>query len=648
MTALPNLAVARPFPIVIVGHIDHGKSTLIGRLLNDTGTIPKERVEAVQAASKARGRDMEWAYLLDGFQAERDRGITIDSARIRFASQKRTYTIIDAPGHREFLKNMITGAASAEAAVLVIDVHEGLAQQTKRHAHLLNLLGVRRLIVAVNKMDLVGGDQAAFDGIETEIRAYLADLGVTPEIVLPMAARQGHNVVTTSDLTPWYEGPTLVEILDALPPQALVEHLPLRLPVQDVYDFTGPKPAIVGRVESGHLRPGDRLLFQPSGQTATVAVLEGWNGKAGDHATAGRSVAITLDTDFAVARGDVAMSPDTAVAPSDAVDAAVFWFAATPLSAGREYTLKTHTARYQVTVAGVDNVIDSDSLIASAAGEIGEAGIGHVVLKCDTPMVLEAFTANRNLGRFVLLDGYETVGGGIVLAAAAGTPAVAAQPVAHRADVADPAPVEEERVAANANIFRVAGHVPPAARATVFGHKGGILWFAGLSGSGKSTIAYQLEQRLIERGQHAFVLDGDNLRHGVSAGLGFSPEDRAEHNRRAGEVAALFADAGVIAIVALISPYRADRAAVRAMRPYAFHEIFIDAPLEVCQERDPKGLYAKAAAGEIPEFTGVSAPFERPEAPDLTLETGSATVEQSVGALLDYVDRQLTDASNAA
>lgn len=633
MTALPHLAAARPFPIVIVGHIDHGKSTLIGRLLNDTGTIPKERVEAVKAASKRRGRDMEWAYLLDGFQAERDRGITIDSARIRFASQKRTYTIIDAPGHREFLKNMITGAASAEAAVLVIDVAEGLAQQTRRHAHLLNLLGVRRLIVAVNKMDLVEGAEAAFDGINKEIRAYLGDLGITPEVVLPMAARRGHNVVTTSDLTPWYDGPTLVEVLDDLPPQALVEHLPLRLPVQDVYDFTGPQPAVVGRVESGHVRPGDRLIFQPSGQTTSVAALETWNGRPEDHAAAGRSVAITLDTPLQVTRGDVAMSVDAAIQPSEAIDAAVFWFAAAPLSTGKQYTLKTHTARYEVTVGIVDNVIDSDSLVASSAGQIGEAGIGHVVFHCDMPMVLEAFATNRGLGRFVLMDGFETVGGGIVLAAPA---------VAHATE--KPAPAD----AAVSNIFRVAGNVPPAARATAFGHKGGILWFTGLSGSGKSTIAYQLEQRLIERGQHAFVLDGDNLRHGISAGLGFNPDDRAEHNRRAGQVASLFADAGVIAIVALISPHRADRANVRAMRPDAFHEIFVDAPLEVCQERDPKGLYAKAINGEIPEFTGISAPFERPESPDLVLDTSTATAEESVAALLDYVDRYLTDISNAA
>ncbi len=615
MTAMPDLAAARPFPIVIVGHVDHGKSTLTGRLLHDTGSIPPSRVEAVRAASERRGKTMEWAFLLDGFQTERDRAITIDTARIRFRSRRRSYMIIDAPGHKEFLKNMITGAASAQAAVLVIDVAEGLAEQTKRHAHLLHLLGIGRVIVAVNKMDAVGYDRAAFDSVARDIRAYLADLGVAPDKLLPIAAREGANIVSRSAAMPWYNGPTLMAVLDDLPESAADDSRPLRLPIQDVYDF-GDGQSIIGRVESGRVRIGDDLIIQPSSRPAKVGSLQGWRGNPGEGAPAGRSIAITLDPPQQVQRGDVVATLDAAPAAVKNVRATVFWFGEQPLRLGATYTLKAHTARYPVTVTAIEDVVDSDTLVAAKGDAIPQAGIGRLLLESSEPMVLESFASNPQLGRFVLLSGYQTVGGGTITDAGVAPAGVA-------------------------NLFPKVGQVAPQDRAALFGHRGAVLWLTGLSGAGKSTIAYEVERHLLDAGMHAYVLDGDNIRRGLSAGLGFSAAERSEHIRRVGAAAGLFADAGVVVLVAAISPSRQDRAGIRATCPDYFHEIFVDAPLEVCEARDPKQLYQRARRGEIPEFTGISAPFERPETPELRLDTAGQNLAACADELVAYVDGQV-------
>ena len=614
MTAMPTIAA--PYPIVIVGHVDHGKSTLAGRLLHDTGSISPTRVEAARAASQRRGKTMEWAFLLDGFQAERDRAITIDTARIRFRSRLREYTIIDAPGHKEFIKNMITGAASAQAAVLVIDVAEGLAEQTTRHAHLLQLLGIARVIVAVNKMDTVGYDQQAFENIAADIRNYLTGLGVTPEHVLPIAARAGANIVSPGDTMPWYDGPTLIECLDAMPAVAADESRPLRLPIQDVYEFGG-NQSIIGRVESGRLKVGDNLVIQPSSRPARVVSLAGWQGDTDHGAPAGRSVAITLDHPQPVQRGEVLATLEAAPSPVHSLRASVFWFGEQPLRLGATYTLKAHTARYPVTVIAIEAVVDSQTLASATDDAIPQAGIGRVLLESTEPMVLETFASNPRLGRFVLLSGFETVGGGTV------------------SDVAI-AP------ASNVNLFPTASQVPAQDRAALFGHRGAVLWLTGLSGAGKSTIAYAVERELLAQGLHAYVLDGDNIRRGLSAGLGFSPEERSEHIRRIAAAAGLFADAGIIVLVAAISPSRRDRDRARAASPGYFHEVFVDAPLAVCEARDPKQLYQRARRGEIADFTGISAPFEPPDAPDLHLDTDRQDLDACVDALLVYVTRQVS------
>ncbi len=615
MTVMPNIAAAAPYPIVIVGHVDHGKSTLTGRLLHDTGSLPPSRVEAARAASQRRGKTMEWAFLLDGFQAERDRAITIDTARIRFRSRRRHYTIIDAPGHKEFLKNMITGAASAQAAILVIDVAEGLAEQTTRHAHLLHLLGIGRVIVAISKMDIVGYDQAAFEKVAHDIRAYLTDLGILPAQLLPVAAREGANIVERGNTMPWYRGPTLIEALDALPKSAAEESRPLRLPVQDVYDF-GAGQSIIGRVESGRLKVGDSLIIQPSSRPAKVASLEGSSGDPAQGVAAGRSVAITLERPLPVRRGEVVSALAAALTPVRNLRATVFWFGEQPLRLGATYELKAHTARYPVTVTAIEDVIDSATLSAAEGDSIPQAGIGRLLLESSEPMILETFADNPRLGRFVLLSGFETVGGGTVSQVA----------------VAPPGP---------ADLFPTGSKISPRDRAAAFGHHGAVFWLTGLSGAGKSTIAYAAEQGLVDAGLHAYVLDGDNIRRGLSAGLGFSPDERSEHIRRIGAAAGLFADAGIVVMVAAISPSAEDRARIRAAYPGHFHEIFVDAPLEVCEARDPKQLYRRARLGEIADFTGISAPFEPPDVPDLRLDSSNRDIATCAHDLVAYIQRQV-------
>jgi bifunctional enzyme CysN/CysC len=614
-----------PLHIVVVGHVDHGKSTLVGRLLHDTGSLPDGKVEAVRAASARRGVPFEWAFLLDALQAERDQGITIDTTRIRLKTPGRDTVVIDAPGHKEFLKNMISGAANADAALLVVDAVEGVREQTRRHAYLLHLLGLRQVVVAVNKMDAVGWDAARFVAVKAEIEGYLAGIGVPSGAVIPISAREGANVAARTGAAPWHDGPTVVEALAGLAPAANPAEMPLRFPVQDVLKLDE-RRIVIGRIESGRLKVGDSLLFSPSGKTARVASIEGWKAAPTIAAGAGQAVGITLDDHIFVERGHVASPPTAAPTETTAVRARVFWLGAAPLAVGNRYRLRLATAEYQVEVAAVDKAIDVESLAAGSATEIGRNGVAEVVLRSRGLMALDRFADNPRTGRFVLVDGHDVAGGGIVIGDG----------------------VEEGRArrpVKSANLFPVGHRVAPETRWIVNAHKGAVIWLTGLSAAGKSTIAMEVEQHLVRRGRQAFVLDGDNVRQGLNADLGFSPEDRTENIRRVGEVAHLFAQAGMIVITAFISPYRADRDRVRAINPAAFHEVFVHAELGECRRRDPKGLYAKALKGEIPEFTGVSAPYEAPLTPELVIDTSGRNAAHSAAELLAYIERTLAHAA---
>ena len=621
--------------IAIVGHVDHGKSTLVGRLLHDTNTLPDGKVEAIQKMCERRGMDFEWAFVMDAFQAERDQAITIDAAHIWFSTKKRDYVIVDAPGHREFVKNMVSGAASCSAALLVIDAGEGVREQSRRHAYFLHLLGLTRIVIAVNKMDAVDFDEARFGVVEADIRDYLDELGITPSHVVPVSARDGDNIAIRSDRCDWYSGPTVTEALDTITLPQVDSAAPLRMPVQDIYHFDD-RRIVAGRIESGSLKVGDELLFSPSNKRVRLRCIESWPDNDGrSSAEAGQSVGLQLDEQIFVERGEVISHVVTPPLESNVFRGHLFWLGHEPLTTGKQYKLKLGTLEAPVTVQSIDRVIDIDDLAMTEAAS-GEAviernGVGEVVLRSRAMLALDEFTTNQRTGRFVLVDGYDIAGGGII--SMRGYPD-------QRQLITDK----------SSNLTAVDYGISDVARQQRNGHRGGVVWFTGLSGSGKTTIALEAEKQLFQKGYQVYVLDGDNVRSGLNANLSFSPEDRAENIRRVGEVAALFADAGFVVLTAFISPYRSDRVRAREAAERkangAFREVFVKASLAVCEGRDPKGLYRKARAGDIPEFTGISAPYEAPEEQELIIDTDGQTVDQSVAALVDHIEKNFSTSDN--
>jgi bifunctional enzyme CysN/CysC len=604
---------------VIVGHVDHGKSSLVGRLFYDTGSLPEGKYEAIKAMCERRGMPFEWAFLMDSFQSERDQGITIDTAQIWFKTAKRDYVIIDAPGHREFIKNMITGASSADAALLLIDAGHGIQQQSRFHGYLLHLLGIRQIAVVVNKMDLVGWSKNRFDEIQGAYSGYLAGIGVTADQFIPISAREGATIAHRHPQLSWYQGPTVIEALDGFRPSLRAAELPLRLPIQDIYKFDE-RRILVGRIESGRLRVGDRVLFSPSNKTTIVASIEGWNEPPILEAQAGQSVGFTLDEQLFVERGEIVSHVENPPVETNVFRARLFWLGHQPLKAGDQYRLKLATREVPVTVQQIERVIDADSLSVLTGAEVARHGIGEAILRSRGMLALDEAARLARTGRFALSDGQNILAGGLI-------------------DMHG-YPDQRQAVTVRAtNIYKEAHRITATMRSARHGHAGGVLWLTGLSGAGKSTIAMEVERRLFNKGYQVYVLDGDNVRHGLNANLGFSPEDRAENIRRVGEVASLFADAGLIVITAFISPYRADRQRARSAAGESFHEIYIRADLATCEIRDPKGLYKKARRGEITDFTGITAPYEEPETAELIIDTTRESAEESAQTIVDYVER---------
>ena len=599
----------RVLAIVIVGHVDHGKSTLIGRLLYETGSLPDGKFDEILASSKRRGVPIEWSFVLDALQAERDQAITIDTTRVWFRHDGRRYAIIDAPGHRQFIANMLSGAAEADAAILLVDVTEGVSEQTRRHAYLLGLLGIEQVVVAINKMDAAGYDRTAFRRVAAEIRAHLAELDITPAAIVPISAREGDSLIARSPRMPWYTGATIVEMLAGFTPAAPRTDAPLRLRVQDVYRF-GTRRIIAGRIESGRLAQGDVIAVAPAGTTARVASIERWPDPGPPVALAGESIGFTLETPVYVDRGDLITRVGEGPARALAFDVALFWLAEEPPVPGERLRVQFGPTEARVTLEAITRVIDTRSLETAAAA--GQYTVLEARLRSTALLALD--TRETGSPRCVVLRGSEVVAGGIVRAI-----------------------VDETR---SSNLTPHAHLVSRDERAERRGHRGAVLWMTGLSGSGKSTLAMALERRLFERGMNVYVLDGDNIRAGINRDLGFSPDDRTENIRRVGEVAALFADAGIIAIAAFISPLARDRQTAREAAGNAFHEISLTADLAACEARDVKGLYARARRGEIAEFTGVSAPYEAPEHPDLLLDTGHDSFETNLERLVEYTLEQ--------
>jgi len=607
--------------IVIVGHVDHGKSTFIGRLFHDTGSLPEGKYEQLVEVARRRGVPFEFANLMDALQAERDQNITIDTAQIWFRTPKRQYVIIDAPGHKEFLKNMITGAASASAALLLIDANEGVQEQSRRHGYLLHLLGIRRVAVLVNKMDLRNFEQKVFDEIEKEYREFLRKIGIKPLRFIPISAKLGDNVASPSPRMSWYKEVTVLQALDEFVVTPPPTRLPLRFSVQDVYRFDH-RRVLAGRIESGALHVGDRLFFWPSGKSSVVNTIERWNAPSHASASAGESIGVTLTEQVFVERGQIASHEQNPPSTTREFKANFFWMGRSNLETGKKYKLKLTTQEVECEIKSIEKVIDASTLVQAAEKRafLLRNDVAEIVLRARFPVALDVHDSIVETGRFVLVDGREVSGGGIVSS------------VRHKA----PEGGEE----ANPYITWSTGEVLSRERSARNAHHGAVVWLTGLSGAGKSSLAHALERELFNRGMQAYVLDGDNLRYGLNANLGFTPEGRSENIRRVAEVAKLFADAGMIVITSLISPCRADRARARVIAREAevrFFEIHVDCPLAICEQRDPKKLYAKARAGEIKTFTGISASYEAPEKPELTVHTDKQTLSESVAAILDYL-----------
>ena len=609
--------------LVIAGHVDHGKSTLIGRLLHDTDSLTEGKMAAVKAMSERRGMPLEYAFLLDALQAERDQGITIDTTQVLFNSKKRSYLIIDAPGHKEFLKNMISGAAQADAGVVVIDVEEGIQEQSRRHCYLLRLLGLKEIIIVVNKMDLIEYSQRKFNHLKKQIVEYLSEIDLACKAVVPISARDGQGLIDLSEKMPWYTGANFIDTLDQLPEANSTNDLPTRLPIQDVYKFDE-RRIIAGKIESGTLKIGDELLFTPSNKRAAIESFEVWNAKdKKTKAIAGESVGIILNEEIFIERGHIASLSKDAPIETNVFRGKVFWIGNKPIIAGDRLKIKIGTAEHISEVQSIENKIDLSSLEAIDVDLLEKNDIGEVIFRTKSTVALDPFEKNHRTGRFVLINEYETVGGGIV----------SMQGYADQRGLYD---------VTSKNIMAVSSRVDISARVANNGHKGGIIWLTGLSGAGKSTIAIEAEHQLFLKGYQVNVLDGDNIRFGLSADLGFSPEDRTENIRRIGEVAKLFAEAGILVITAFISPYKQDRDRIRAIAGDIFHEVFIEADLEICENRDPKGLYVKARNGEISDFTGISAPYEKPRNPELVIDTGEQGIGESTTKLLSYIDEKFS------
>ncbi len=604
--------------VMTCGSVDDGKSTLIGRLLHDTQTVASDQLTQATQDSRRHGttgETVDLALLVDGLEAEREQGITIDVA-YRFAStERRRFIIADTPGHEQYTRNMATAASTSEVAIMLVDARRGVLVQTRRHSFIASLMGIRHVVLAVNKMDLVGHSQAAFDAIVADYREAVATAGFRDVTAIPMAAKHGDNVARTAlDTMPWYSGPTLLGHLETMDARDPALEGAWRFPVQYVSRPDAGFRGYAGTVASGRVRVGEAVTASGSGQSAHVARIVTFDGDL-QQAAAGDAVTLTLDREIDVSRGDVLAAQATPLEPSDQFAAHLVWLHEAPLMPGRAYLFKLGARTVSGTVTRIRHRIDVNTREKLQAHTLALNDVATVQISLAAPVGWMPYSESRDLGGFIMIDRMSnaTVGVGMIQFAL--------------------------MRAANVRWQEIA--TDRAARAAMKGQRACVVWFTGLSGSGKSTVANLVERRLHALGRHTTMLDGDNVRHGLNRDLGFSEVDRVENIRRVSEVAALMADAGLIVIVSFISPYRAERDAARAKLPEGeFIEVFVDTSVEVCAARDPKGLYAKARAGLIPNFTGVSAPYEPPLAPDIHLRAGERSAEAMAELVADAVLRR--------
>jgi bifunctional enzyme CysN/CysC/sulfate adenylyltransferase subunit 1 len=555
--------------IVVVGHVDHGKSTLIGRLLYDTGSLPEGEIEKVKRISEENGKKFEYAYLLDAFEEEQKQGITIDITMLQFFTEKRDYVIIDAPGHKEFLKNMISGAASAEAAILVVDAKEGVQEQSKRHGYILSLLGIKKVFVAINKMDLVDYSEDRFNEVQSEFNKFLNNINIYPEGYIPISAANGDNVANKSEKMPWYNGQNILESMDSIEKDRGIEEKELRFPIQDVYKFDS-RRIIAGRIESGTLRKGDEIVIYPSGKTTKVKSIEAWQDRdRTDVVTAGMSVGITVENEFYNKRGEFICHKDAPITVGNVFNANVFWLGDNNLVKDKTYKLKIETQEAEFKIISINKITDAATLDSDERNFIKKNDVAEVTIKTEKPICFDKFSELQSTGRFVIVDGYDISGGGIISA------------------VEDSLKREIKGVKSK-NISIRKRLVSRRDREKNLGQSGKVIWLTGLPGCGKNEIAVKLEKRLMDLGKKVYYLDSSHLRFGLSSDLTFKPEDAHEQTRRIAEVANLFADSGMITIVTSVSRFKEDREYAKSIiGEKSYVEIFIDADGEVCRKRNP-------------------------------------------------------------
>ena len=598
------------------GSVDDGKSTLIGRLLYDTKLIFEDQLAALTKDSRkhgTNGEDIDFALLVDGLEAEREQGITIDVAYRFFSTPKRKFIVADTPGHEQYTRNMATGASTADLAIVLVDARQGILRQTRRHSFIASLLGIRNIVLAVNKIDLVDYSQDVFDRIVADYQEFASKLGFKTIQPIPLSARFGDNVIGPSANLRWYKGPALLQHLEDVPLDSADETRPFRFPVQFVnrpnLDFRG----FSGTIASGTVAPGDEVVVAKSGKSSRVKRIVTWDGDL-ESAGEGEAVTIVLDDEIEVSRGNMLVAPEARPEVADQFAANVVWFAEHALIPGRSYILRTETDQVTATITDLKYRIDINSFAQEAAKSLDLNEVGVVNISTQEPIAFDPYKSNRSTGSFILIDRLTnaTVGAGMI----------------------------DFALRRASNVHWQALDVDKASRAAQKDQKPAVVWFTGLSGSGKSTIANLVEKRLSSLGKHTYILDGDNVRHGLNRDLGFTEEDRVENIRRVGEVAKLMVDAGLIVLVSFISPFASERRMVRELLGEGeFLEVFVDTPFEECAKRDPKGLYAKALRGEIKNFTGVDSPYEAPDSPELHLKTVGRTTEE----LASEVEKLLSD-----
>ncbi|MBS0411229.1 MAG: sulfate adenylyltransferase subunit CysN [Proteobacteria bacterium] len=608
---------------ITCGSVDDGKSTLIGRLLYDSKMIFEDQLAALEADSKkvgTQGGEIDFALLVDGLAAEREQGITIDVAYRFFSTDRRKFIVADTPGHEQYTRNMVTGASTADLAVILIDARKGVLTQTRRHSFLVSLIGIKNVVLAVNKMDLVGYDPKVFEAIVADYRAFAAEIGITDFLAIPISGLRGDNITSASDQTPWYGGPTLMQHLETVEiDEARLQAGPFRMPVQWVnrpnLDFRG----FAGQVASGVVKPGDAVKVLPSGRETRVARIVTKDGDLGE-AVAGQSVTLTLADEVDCSRGDVIAVAGQPPEVADQFETTVVWMAEEPLLPGRPYWLKVGARTVSATVTEPKYKINVNTLEKLAAKQLELNEIGVCNISLDRPIAFDPYEANHDLGGFILIDRITnaTVGAGMIRFA----------------------------LRRSQNIHWQALDVTKATRSAAKGQRPAVLWFTGLSGSGKSTIANLVEKKLQASGRHTYILDGDNVRHGLNRDLGFTDADRVENIRRVGEVAKLMADAGLIVLVSFISPFRSERRLARDLMPEGeFLEVFVDTPLAVAEARDVKGLYKKARAGELKNFTGIDSPYEAPENPEIRVDTTAMSPAEAAELIVRMMDERAPDYS---